>query len=289
MKLSNFVLPVLLAGCVSQGKYDDLKTQYDRAQAQLGDRQQRIGKLGASVENERAENAKLQGENSRARAQFIALDDERARLEAEQRRLTVELTKVLEDRSHLTQSGEQLRAALAELAARKVEADRRVAEFKDLLLRFKSLIDAGTLKVMISDGRMVLQLPTDVLFDSGSARLSKAGNEAVAEVTRVLKEVPERRYQVEGHTDNVPIHNSQYRSNWDLAAARGLGVVRAMNDAGMGAQLLSAASYGEFHPAAPNDTPEGRAINRRIEVIVVPDLSRLPGYEELQHVVHTPP
>jgi chemotaxis protein MotB len=289
MNLSNFVLPVLLAGCVSQGKYDDLKTQYDRAQAQLGDRQQRIGKLGASVESERAENAKLQGENSRARAQFVALDDERARLEAEQRRLTVELTKVLEDRSRLTQSGEQLRAALAELAARKVEADRRVAEFKDLLLRFKSLIDAGTLKVMISDGRMVLQLPSDVLFDSGSARLSKAGSEAVAEVTRVLKDVPERRYQVEGHTDNVPIHNSQYRSNWDLAAARGLGVVRAMNEAGMDAQLLSAASYGEFHPAATNDTPEGRAINRRIEVIVVPDLSRLPGYEELQHVVQPSP
>ena len=100
--------------------------------------------------------------------------------------------------------------------------------------------------------------------------------------------MPDRRYQIEGHTDNLPIHNSQYRSNWELAAARGLGVVRAMNEAGMDARLLSAASYGEFHPAASNETPDGRAENRRIEVILVPDLSRLPGYEELQQVVQAP-
>jgi chemotaxis protein MotB len=280
---------LVLAGCVSQGKYDNLKQQYDRAQAQLGDRQERIGKLGASVETERAENAKLQDQNSRARAQFVALAEERAKLEAEQRRLTVELTKVLEDRARLTHAGDQLRVALGELAARKVEADRRVAEFKNLLLRFKNLIDAGTLRVTISDGRMVLALPTDVLFDSGSARLSKTGKAAITEITQVLKEVPDRRYQIEGHTDNVPIHNSQYRSNWELAAARGLGVVRAMNEAGMDARVLSAASYGEFHPAASNDTAEGRAENRRIEVILVPDLSRLPGYEELQQVVQAAP
>jgi chemotaxis protein MotB len=280
---------VLLAGCVSQSKYDDLKAQYDRAQAQLGERQERIGKLGARVENERAENAKLQSENARARDQVAVLDDERAKLEVEQRRLAVELTTALEERNRLTKSTEQLRDALAQLALRKAEADRRVAEFKELLVRFKDLIDAGTLRVTISDGRMVLQLPTDVLFESGSARLSKTGRDAIAEVTRVLKEVPNRRYQIEGHTDNVPIHNPQYRSNWELAAARGLGVVRAMNEAGMDSTLLSAASYGEFHPTATNETPEGRAQNRRIELILVPDLSRLPGYEELQQVVQASP
>ncbi|HKU42672.1 MAG TPA: OmpA family protein [Polyangiales bacterium] len=271
----------LLVGCVSQAKYDDLKAQYDHAQAELGERQQRIGTLGASVQD-------LKGENARARTQLEALEQEYAQLQAEQRSLTVEMTKALEERARLKQSGEQLRVALGELAARKAEADRRVAEFRDLLNRFKNLIDAGTLKVTISDGRMVLQLPTDVLFDSGSARLSKPGKAAIDQVTAVLEEVSDRRYQIEGHTDNVPIHNAQYRSNWELAAARGLGVLRAMNEAGMDARLLSAASYGEFHPIASNDSEQGRAANRRIEVILVPDLSRLPGYEELQQLVQAP-
>jgi chemotaxis protein MotB len=279
---------LLLPACVSQGRYDDLKQQYDRAQAQLGERQQRIGNLGASVQLAESEVAKLKEENARARAQLISLGRERDELEAEQRKITLEMTGLLEDRGRLKRSSEELQAALIELASRKAEAERRIIEFKGLLARFKNLIDAGTLKVTISDGRMVLQLPTDVLFDSGSAKLSKVGKDAITQVTAVLKEVPNRRYQIEGHTDNVPIHNSQYRSNWDLAAARGLGVVRAMSDAGMEARLLSAASYGEFHPVTTNDNEDGRRVNRRIEIILVPDLSMLPGYEALQLMVQAP-
>jgi len=279
-------IPLLvLSGCVSVGKYDDLKKLYDEAQTQLGDRQMRIGSLAASVSVAEGESKQLKAENQRARAQLVALDAERNRLMAEQHELTLKMTQLLEDSSALKQSTEQLRVAFADLSRRKTEADRRVAEFKNLLTRFKSLIDAGTLKVTISDGRMVLQLPTDVLFDSGSAKLSKQGLQAITEVTNILKEVSGRRYQVEGHTDNVPIHNPQYRSNWELAAARGLGVVRAMSDAGVDPQLVSAASYGEYHPTASNDDPAGRKENRRIEIIVVPNLSMLPGYEELQQVV----
>jgi chemotaxis protein MotB len=276
------LLSCLLPGCVSQARFDDLKLRYDKAQAVLAERQQRVGSLGASFEESQAQVERLQDENLRVQAQLTALQHKRASLETEQHRMTLEMTQLLEDSAQLKQSTEQLSAALAELAQRKAEADRRVAEFKGLLVRFKGLIDAGTLKVTISDGRMVLQLPTDVLFDSGSAKLSTPGKAAIAEVTRVLKEVPGRRYQVEGHTDNVPIHNPPYRSNWELAAARGLGVVRAMVDAGVDTASLSAASYGEFHPAASNAAEEGRRVNRRIEIIVVPDLSLLPGYQELQ-------
>jgi chemotaxis protein MotB len=277
--------PIVLVGCVSQAKYDDLKAQYDRAQDQLGERQQRIGVLGASASEAQAQNEKLKHENQRAQQQLAMLDLERTQLQAEQHRLTTDLTSVLEDRTRLKESTEQLKAALAELSRRKTEADRRVLEFRGLLARFKGLIDAGTLKVTIADGRMVLQLPTDVLFDSGSAKLSQVGKDAINQVSAVLKEVPDRRYQVEGHTDNVPIHNPQYRSNWELAAARGLGVLRAMSDAGIAAQQLSAASYAEFHPTATNDTDAGRRENRRIEIILVPDLSMLPGYEQLQSIV----
>ena len=280
-------LPIILFcstlwGCVTQAKYDDLKQRYDQAQVKLAERQQRVGSLGASVVEAQEQVKRLESENTRARTQLANLEAERKQLENEQHRLTLDLTRVLEDRSRLKASSEQLQAALAELANRKAQADRRVAEFRSLLGRFKSLIDAGALNVTISEGRMVVQLPTDVLFDSGSARLSKAGLQTIAQVTAILKEVPDRRYQIEGHTDNVPIHTPHYASNWELAAARGLGVVRAMIEGGIAGGVISPASHGEFHPVASNESEVGRRMNRRIEIIVVPDLSLLPGYEELQ-------
>ena len=277
--------PLVCMSCVSQAKYDELKAQYDRAQEQLGERQERIGQLGASASQAQAHNEQLQRENERTQRQLTLIDLERTQLQAEQQRIMHELNNVLEDRSKLKESTEQLKAALEDLSRRNAEADRRVLEFKGLLARFKDLIDAGTLRVSIRDGRMVLLLPSDVLFDSGSARLSTAGKETVRLVSNVLKDMPIRRYQVEGHTDNVPIHNPQYRSNWELAAARGLGVVRAMTEGGLAAEQLSAASYAEFSPAASNDSADGRKENRRIEIIILPDLSMLPGYEELQRIV----
>jgi chemotaxis protein MotB len=181
-----------------------------------------------------------------------------------------------------------LQEALAELSKRKAEAERRVNEFRDLLARFKSLIDAGKLSVKMVDGRMVLALPSDVLFDSGSATLSAGGAAAVAEVSTVLATMTDRRFQVEGHTDNVPIRTAAYPSNWELASARALGVVKAMVTAGMQASLVSAAGFGEFRPATTNDTAEGRQQNRRIEIVLQPDLSMLPGFDELSSAVSQP-
>jgi chemotaxis protein MotB len=286
------LLPILLVGCVSQGKYDDLKTEYDHARQDIGARQVQIGTLEQSLRDLQEKHEQLQAqleatqqELAAAKQQASDLGAENLGLRQEQLRLNGDLAALLKDRSRLKESTDQLQVALTALSARKMEAERRIAEYRSLLARFKNLIDAGTLRVTMTDGRMVLQLPTDVLFDTGSAKLSKLGKEAVGEVAVVLKDMRERRFQVEGHTDNVPIHNAQYRSNWELAAARALGVVRAMTEAGMDGTPLSAASYGEYHPTASNENDEGRRANRRIEIVLVPDLSMLPGFEELKGVV----
>ena len=100
----------------------------------------------------------------------------------------------------------------------------------------------------------------------------------------MLQSIPDREYQVEGHTDDVPIATAQYPSNWELASGRALTVVRTMIEAGLGPERVSAASYGEYKPASDNDSDEGRAQNRRIEIVVVPDLSDLPGFEELEQL-----
>ena len=196
-----------------------------------------------------------------------------------------ELANVIKDKASLQDSAEKLKEALAELAKRKAAADKRVAEFKKLIGKFKALIDAGKLKVRIVDGRMVLALPTDILFASGSADLSDEGKAAIFEVSAVLATMPDRRFQVEGHTDNVPIKRTNYKNNWELASARALGVVEAMIEAGMNGDVLSAASYGEFRPVVKNNSPENKAANRRIEIVLVPDLSTLPGFEDLKKAV----
>ena len=176
----------------------------------------------------------------------------------------------------------QLIAALKELEERKVAAEKRIAEYRELLSRFKALIDSGKLRVRIIDGQMIVELATDVLFPSGSAVLSAEGKAAVVEVTQVLASIQGKKYQVAGHTDNVPIRTSKYPSNWYLAFDRAHSVLQAMVESGMPLNRVNAASNGEFRPTAGNDTDEARAKNRRIDIIVVPDLSELPGAEELQ-------
>jgi len=194
------------------------------------------------------------------------------------------------DKTRLQATEQELFKALRELQERKALAEKRVSEYRDLISRFKALIDSGKLRVRIIDGQMVVELATDVLFPAGSAVLSPEGKAAVVEVATVLASIPDRRFQIAGHTDNVPIRTARYRSNWDLGFDRAHSVLEAMTAAGMPTTRISASSYGEFRPTASNDSDEGKAKNRRIEIIVVPDLSQLPGAEELEKLdPKTPP
>lgn len=271
MKPTLFVGSLLLASaCVTQGTYDTLKGQKDALDATLAEKNQALAKA-----DDRAKSLE---------AQLVTEQNRVKDLSARINRLSGEMAATTKDKSRLQASVENMARALADLEKRRAEAEARVAEFKNLLARFRSLIDAGKLKVKIVDGRMVVVLATDILFASGSASLSKDGRSAIAEVAGVLKTIPQRAFQVEGHTDTVPISSAQYPSNWELAAARAITVLKTMVDAGLPANRVSAASIGETRPVAPNDSPEGKAQNRRIEIIIVPDLSTLPGFEELKRV-----
>ncbi|MCB9795743.1 MAG: OmpA family protein [Alphaproteobacteria bacterium] len=273
---------LLLAGClVGKAKYDALLDDYTQLQADNDALQSQYDQLEA--DSARALNeAEVQIQTlTQALAEAEAeAEDLQAQIDA----LNAEKANLLKDRTALKSSVQEMESALAELARRKAAADARVAEFRDLLDRFRALIDAGKLKVKIVDGRMVVELATDVLFASGSAELSKEGKEALTEVAGVLASIPDRRYQVEGHTDDDPIKTAQYPSNWELASGRALVVTKTLIEAGLPATRVSAASYGEYRPVSSNESKEGKASNRRIEIVVVPNLSSLPGFEELNKV-----
>lgn len=223
----------------------------------------------------------LNAEIEKSKGDTKNLETERTRLEAERKTLQDNLVATTKDRGKLKASLEDMQKAMEEMRQRQAEQKQRLQEFEDLNKRFKKLTDAGALTVQFIDGKMVVSLGSDVLFPSGSAKLSAAGLSAVKEVTAQLKDIPGKRYQIEGHTDNVPIATAVFPSNWELASARALNVTRTMIEAGMPPERVSAASFGDTSPRQKNDTAEGKAANRRIAIVVVPDLSTLPGYEEL--------
>lgn len=174
--------------------------------------------------------------------------------------------------------------ALRELRAREAVAQARVAAYQDLVSRFQEMIDAGNLKVRFVDGRMIVEMNTDILFASGEAKLSDEGRSQLAQVANILSGIPDRKYQIEGHTDDKPIKTARFPSNWELASARANAAVKEMIDAGLAPERVSAASFAEYRPAYSNGTDEGRAQNRRIEIVVLPDLNRLPGADEIRAI-----
>lgn len=171
---------------------------------------------------------------------------------------------------------------LAELRAQRAAAEKRLAAFRELTDRFRKLVDTGKLDVVFRNGQMVLKLPAGILFASGRADLSVEGKTALQEVLDILLEFKDRRFMVAGHTDNLPIKGRRFKDNWDLSTSRAVTIVQSMIEAGFEPANLAAAGYGEHDPVAPNDTEEGRQLNRRIEIILVPDLSELPTLEDEQ-------
>lgn len=268
-----FLLSLLaLTGCVPKKDFVALENQLaaarDQHAADLAARDASIAALEGEVAILGGEVNRLKGEVDTREAALKTLREKNAAM--------------MKDRGALAAEVSDMRSALEELERRKAAADARLAEFRDLLKRFQSLIDAGTLEVKIKDGRMLVAMATDVLFASGSATLSSGGKETLTEVSRILASIPERDFQVEGHTDDDPIRTAQFPNNWYLASRRALNVVQHMLDNGMPPERISGASFGEFRPVAPNDSKENKALNRRIEIVVVPDLSQMPGYDELE-------
>lgn len=181
------------------------------------------------------------------------------------------------ERGQLAKNQAASEAELAELRKQREASEKRLAAFRELKKRFAKLVDTGKLQVAFRNGQMVLKLPSGILFPSGQAELTKPGQEALTEVTTILLEFKDRRFVIAGHTDTDPIKSRKFKSNWDLSTARALSVVQFMVSAGFPSTSLAAAGYGEFDPVAANDTEENKQLNRRIEIMLVPDLSELPN------------
>ena len=241
------LLPLLLSGCVSASRYDAAVQSADHAEQALRTTSNKLSDVQKKLDDAEVDRAHLRGDLDRLQTSSGELS---TNLQASQREL------------------DDIRTARA-------VADARAIFYRDVALRLKSMVDSGDLAVTLRDGRMVLLLPSDVLFDSGKTEIKPRGRETLEKVAAVLASFPTRSFQIAGHTDNIPIDTARFRSNWELSSARAVEVGRLLVACGMKPERLSAAGYGEFDPVGANDSSDGRAHNRRIEITVPANVDAL--------------
>lgn len=237
----------------------------------------------ADLENTRMQLAQTQSEKEESEATLNARIAELEGQIAELKKVETELADARASLSMYESKTGGLEAALAatkveldELRRQKVQQEKRLAEYRKLTEQLASMVNSGKLQVKIRNGNMVLQLSNNILFESGKTDVKKEGQEALTELAAILITIPKRNFLVAGHTDNVPISSGKFKSNWELSTARSVNVVTFLQDAGVAPTVLAAAGYGEFDPVGDNSTDDGKASNRRIEIILLPNLDELP-------------
>jgi len=183
----------------------------------------------------------------------------------------------------------QQRKALEEYKRRAEQLDAIRKRFELLRSKLQKLTQLG-LKVEVRDNRMLIQLPGDVLFDSGKDILKKDGEDILRQVATVIRDdadLKQREFQVAGHTDAKPLAGGQFRDNWGLSAMRARSVLKLLTDptekggGGLDPKNWSAAGYADTAPVATNDTDEGRQKNRRVELVVEPNVEEMLNLNSL--------
>ncbi len=246
------VLLVFSSACVTRAKHvHDL----ERVQLELDASELELAKLreatGAEIAAKRAELANLEAS--------LQLTREQAR----------------NRQSELTERLSASQSEIDTLQALRVKNEKRLAQYHELRKRLKKMITAGKIRVYQRRGRIIVALPSKVLFRSGKAKLSATGKRALQQVGAVLKDLTDRRFLVAGHTENVPIKQSKFIDNWQLSAERATNVTRFLTEQGVAGENLAAAGYGEFDPIRKNTSAANRARNRRIEIILMPNIDDL--------------
>lgn len=182
--------------------------------------------------------------------------------------------KVLSSESKMT---------IADQAKRLKTLHELIQSQRDVMTRLKNSISealvnykADELTVYIKDGNVYVSLAEKLLFKSGSDAVNPKGREALKSLAQVIGSAKDITVMIEGHTDNVPIKSKIFEDNWDLSTARATSIVRILTiDYGFDAKRITASGKSEFHPVKLNTTDEGRAENRRTEIILTPDLQEL--------------
>ena len=199
--------------------------------------------------------------------EIAALQKNKADLEAQKKGLEDQKGKLEQEKAALEQKN---KAAEQEKAALLAASQQRQQQYDALVQGLSKEVEKGQLQVRQYQNMLSVDLAEQIFFDSGKAAIKKEGKDVLKKVADALKGYESKIIRVVGHTDNVPLAKSaSFASNWELSVARATTVVRFLQDNGIPPERLVPSGRGEYEPVAPNDTPEGRQKNRRIEIMLI--------------------
>ncbi len=243
---------LMLGGCVTQETFE--KAQGEKAQ----------------------EISALQSQRATLERQLRDLEQQKTALEQQKAELEQQKASLESDRAALERQQAQLRAQNEALEQQKqvlLSASKQSqSQYDKLVTELNQEVQKGQLQVRRYKDMLTVDVAEQLFFDSGRAALKETGKEVLKKVADALKSYEDKAIRVVGHTDNVPITKGLQKvfpSNWELSVARATTVVRCLQDAGIEPERLLATGRAEYAPVAPNDTPEGRQKNRRIEITLI--------------------
>lgn len=284
------VIVAMLSACVSeavhQQKIDEnqylrsvikgLESDYESLKEDKNQLVERNDGLNQRLLEAIERNKLLQEDLMRARADLDRVEKVLADRSAEAGAAMAEMRQEVD---RLTEGNNEL---LLQLESERQAREARLAEvqgtYDELVGKLEEEIQRGEVKISELKGKLTVNVVDKILFDSGKAVLKPAGIKVLQQIGDILKSAVDKDVQVEGHTDNVPISGAlsqKYPSNWELSTARATTVLHFLQDnAGIPGERLSAIGYGEYQPISSNGTAEGRASNRRIQIVLTASKNR---------------
>lgn len=269
MKKSGFLILALaaaasaasLSGCVSHKKYNLLQADYNASQIALAERNTKIESLEKMLDG--AKNA-----NQELRSNYAALQKSLDQSLLTNQSGNVNISKLVDE---INSSNNYIK----QLVAAKSKSDSLLMVLSTNLTRSLDSSELKDVDVKVLKGVVYISLADNMLFKSGSYEISPNAMDILDKIAKIIRDYKNYSVLVEGNTDNVPINRPNIRNNWDLSTLRASSVVQVLqNKFGVDPSRLTAGGRGEYNPVASNDTPEGRQLNRRTQIIITPSLDQ---------------
>lgn len=262
------LIAILSQGCISNKKYSELRTSYDKLQQSNNDLNQRY--------------QSTQQELSGSKSRVTSLEEQIATAKSNTASLQAALEKCLNSTSqgnvNISKLVDEINSSnkyIQQLVNAKNKSDSLNMVLTNNLTRSLSQAEKNDVDIQVLKGVVYISLSDNMLYKSGSYEISDKAGETLSKIAKIIKDYDNYDVLIEGNTDNVPISMANIRNNWDLSALRGSSVVQALqNNYGVDPKRLTAGGKGEYNPVAGNDSEADKAKNRRTQIIITPKLDQ---------------
>jgi len=259
---------IVFAGCVTNKQFQSLQTEYNKLKADNQDCQLQLARCNTNSDNL----------NDRLNEAKKSNDEMRATMTNMQKSLDKSISQGSQSNVNIAKLVDEIKASngfIQHLIQAKNTSDSLNRVLVANLTRSLTSTEMRDMDIQVLKGVVYISLDDKMLYKSGSYEISDQAGAILSKIAKIIKDYKDYSVLVEGNTDTDPITRPNIRNNWDLSALRGSSVVQALQTMyGIDPRRLTAAGRGEYNPIASNSTPEGKARNRRTQIIITPELDQ---------------